>query len=98
MNRAQKRIIGWALIVIGTMMVLGVVVNAYSSSTIGRLDKTTEDILNKYGLGGGQKPGKYSNFDLQGLFVNPLFYLGVALGVGGVVALKGDTKTDKSSM
>jgi hypothetical protein len=95
MNRTQKRIIGWALVAIGAVMVVGVLVNAYSSPTASRLSAQTEAILKKYDL--YNPPSKSGFFDLQGLLVNPLFYLGVALGVAGVVVLKGDSKDKQSA-
>jgi len=83
-NRTQKLIIGWGLVIIGAVMVVGVLASTSSPAASSR-----EAILKKYGI--DNLPSK-SGFDLQGLLLNPLLYLGVVLSVAGVVVLKGEDK------
>ena len=66
MNIAQKKIIGWALVLIGLAMVVGVVINTWSV---------------------------WGDFNALGdLLVSPLFYVGLIIGIAGVVVLKGEKK------
>ena len=94
MNRTQKRIIGWALVAIGTMMVVGVVANSHHHYTA-LVPRWSDDLISRYNLRQERMKVTRAKFDLEGLLVNPLFYLGAALGVGGVVVLKGDSKDKK---
>jgi hypothetical protein len=96
MNRTQKRIIGWALVAIGTMMVVGVVANSHQHFTA-LVPRWSDDLISRYNLRQERMKVTRAKFDLGGLLVNPLFYIGVVLAVGGVVVLKGDTKGDKST-
>ena len=64
MNITQKRIIGWALVIIGVAMVVGAIIGAW----------------------------EWASNQLGHLLVSPLFYLGLIMGVAGVVVLMGDEK------
>ena len=64
MNITQKRIVGWALVLIGVAMVVGAVNDAWG----------------------------WASNQLGHLLVSPLFYLGLIMGVAGVVVLKGEKK------
>jgi len=88
MNKTQKKIIGWALISIGVVMVVGAVVNEWPV-------RWTQRDMEMYRKSGAIRIQQDFGVLFKGLLTSPFFYLGLLLGVGGVVVLRGDNK-DKS--
>jgi len=84
MNRTQKRIVGWTLIAIGVIMLLGAAVNSWPY-------RWTERDWGYYRQTG---MALHSREDYGVLFkklpVNPFFYLGLISGAVGMAVLKGD--------
>lgn len=90
MNRTQKWIAGVAFLLIGLAMV-GVV--AYNSRATYHLENTDEGTQKVKDL--WYNSDNHPFWDWWGMLQKPEFYLGLALGVGGVVVLVGIGKKGK---
>ena len=85
MNKSQKRIVVCAFTVTGLFMVAGAVINSLPV----RLNPETLKLAKKYGI--THSFGFESFF--KELLISPIFYVGVALIVAGLVIIKGRKKT-----
>jgi hypothetical protein len=93
MNRTQKRIIGFALVIIGLAMVVGAIVNAWPTRSGLYVSNEIRELMKKYSLSTPSYSGpSIASLLFSELLVSPLFYIGIILGVAGAVVLMGDEK------